>query len=60
LQRSIDVFITIVGSEYDQTRIGKIVPISGNGFTATENEMCRTCPVTRSCPLQPEGRQVGE
>src|SRR6185436_2374005 len=34
--------------------------MAGDGFTATENEMCRTCPVTRSCPLQPEGRQVGE
>lgn len=34
--------------------------MAGEGFPATANEMCRTCPVTRSCPLQPEGRQVGE
>jgi superfamily I DNA/RNA helicase/RecB family exonuclease len=34
--------------------------MAGEGFAATENEMCRTCPVTRSCPLQPEGRQVVE
>jgi superfamily I DNA/RNA helicase/RecB family exonuclease len=34
--------------------------MAGEGFAASANEMCRTCPVTRSCPLQPDGRQVGE
>ena len=34
--------------------------MAGEGFAATANEMCRTCPVTRSCPLQPQGRQVSE
>jgi hypothetical protein len=34
--------------------------MAGEGFEATQNDMCRTCPVTRSCPLQPDGRQVGE
>ncbi|WP_035062939.1 RecB family exonuclease, partial [Cellulomonas bogoriensis] len=28
--------------------------------TATTNSLCRTCPVTRSCPAQPEGRVVGQ
>ncbi|MCV2396533.1 PD-(D/E)XK nuclease family protein [Actinotalea sp. M2MS4P-6] len=26
---------------------------------ATRNELCRTCPVRRSCPARPEGRVVG-
>ena len=29
------------------------------GFEAKGNAMCRMCAVRRSCPLQPEGRQVG-
>jgi hypothetical protein len=33
--------------------------MAGSAFTATGNSMCRMCAVRRSCPLQPEGRQVG-
>ncbi|WP_084104951.1 UrvD/REP family ATP-dependent DNA helicase [Demequina sp. NBRC 110056] len=29
-------------------------------FVAVENDMCGRCPVRRSCPIQPEGRQVSE
>ncbi len=29
-------------------------------FAATVNPMCRMCPVRRSCPIQLEGRQVGQ
>jgi len=29
-------------------------------FPARSNSMCRVCPVKRSCPLQTEGRGVGE
>lgn len=32
---------------------------SRSAVTATGNDLCRRCPVTRSCPLQPEGRVVG-
>ncbi len=34
--------------------------MAGASFPATGNPACRTCGVRRSCPLQPEGRQVGE
>jgi len=34
--------------------------MAGNRFPATGNGLCRVCAVRRSCPLQPEGRQVGE
>ncbi len=27
-------------------------------FTARENDLCAVCPVRRSCPVQPEGRNV--
>lgn len=33
--------------------------MAGAQFPASGNSMCRTCGVRRSCPLQPEGRQVG-
>jgi superfamily I DNA/RNA helicase/RecB family exonuclease len=33
--------------------------MAGAVFPASGNPMCRTCGVKRSCPLQPEGRQVG-
>ncbi|WP_461024819.1 PD-(D/E)XK nuclease family protein, partial [Thalassiella azotivora] len=29
-------------------------------FEAVENSLCRVCPVAASCPVQPEGRQVGQ
>lgn len=31
-----------------------------SAFLATENDMCGRCPVRRSCPVQPEGRQVSD
>ncbi len=34
--------------------------MAGARFTASGNPLCRMCAVRRSCPLQPEGRQVGE
>jgi hypothetical protein len=33
--------------------------MAGTEFPASGNPKCRTCGVRRSCPLQPEGRQVG-
>ncbi|WP_198950331.1 ATP-dependent DNA helicase [Kineosporia sp. A_224] len=33
--------------------------MAGDAFPASGNPMCRMCAVRRSCPLQPEGRQVG-
>ena len=33
--------------------------VSASTMAATSNDLCRTCPVTRSCPVQPEGRVVG-
>jgi hypothetical protein len=33
--------------------------MAGATFPASGNPLCRTCKVRRSCPLQPEGRQVG-
>lgn len=33
--------------------------VSGSAVAATANDLCRTCPVSRSCPVQPEGRVVG-
>jgi superfamily I DNA/RNA helicase/RecB family exonuclease len=33
--------------------------MAGAAFPACGNTLCRTCKVRRSCPLQPEGRQVG-
>lgn len=32
--------------------------MAGAVFDATENELCRVCPVRTSCPVQGEGRQV--
>jgi RecB family exonuclease len=32
--------------------------VSRSAVAASGNDLCRTCPVTRSCPLQPEGRVV--
>jgi superfamily I DNA/RNA helicase/RecB family exonuclease len=34
--------------------------MAGERFPATGNGLCRVCAARRSCPLQPEGRQVGE
>ncbi|HEX5535373.1 MAG TPA: ATP-dependent DNA helicase [Actinomycetales bacterium] len=34
--------------------------MAGAAFDAVENDLCRVCPVTATCPLQPAGRQVGE
>ncbi len=34
--------------------------MAGSGFVASGNPLCRTCKVRRSCPLQPQGRQVGQ
>jgi RecB family exonuclease len=34
--------------------------MAGEAFPAAANPSCRVCAVKRSCPLQPEGRQVGE
>jgi superfamily I DNA/RNA helicase/RecB family exonuclease len=34
--------------------------MAGATFAAAANPMCRMCGVRRSCPAQPEGRQVGE
>ena len=33
--------------------------VSRSAMAATENDLCRSCPVTRSCPVRPEGRVVG-
>jgi RecB family exonuclease len=33
--------------------------MAGSQFVASGNGMCRVCGLRRSCPLQPEGRQVG-
>ncbi|MCL3859860.1 UrvD/REP family ATP-dependent DNA helicase [Actinotalea sp. K2] len=32
--------------------------VSRSAVAATRNDLCRVCPVTRSCPVQPEGRGV--
>jgi RecB family exonuclease len=34
--------------------------MAGERFVATVNPGCRTCGVRRSCPAQPDGRQVGQ
>ena len=33
--------------------------VSRSAVAASGNDLCRVCPVTRSCPLQPVGRVVG-
>ena len=33
--------------------------VSRSAMAATANDLCRSCPVTRSCPARPEGRVVG-
>lgn len=33
--------------------------VSRSAVAASGNDLCRMCPVTRSCPLQPAGRVVG-
>jgi superfamily I DNA/RNA helicase len=33
--------------------------VSRSAVAATSNDLCRSCPVTRSCPVRPEGRVVG-
>ncbi len=33
--------------------------VSRSAVAASGNQLCRMCPVARSCPLQPEGRVVG-
>ncbi|WP_227994526.1 UrvD/REP family ATP-dependent DNA helicase [Luteimicrobium xylanilyticum] len=32
--------------------------MAGSAFVAQENRLCGSCPVRRTCPAQPEGRQV--
>ncbi|WP_370459447.1 PD-(D/E)XK nuclease family protein [Isoptericola sp. BMS4] len=32
--------------------------MAASRFTAHENDLCTVCPVRRSCPVQPEGRNV--
>ncbi|MFC8732564.1 ATP-dependent helicase [Luteimicrobium sp. NPDC057192] len=32
--------------------------MAGSAFLAQENRLCGSCPVRRTCPAQPEGRQV--
>ena len=34
--------------------------MAGATFDAVANSLCRTCPARAACPVQPEGRQVGE
>jgi hypothetical protein len=34
--------------------------MAGHAFEAKSNGMCRMCALRRSCPLQTEGRQVGQ
>ncbi|HEX5512478.1 MAG TPA: ATP-dependent DNA helicase [Actinomycetales bacterium] len=34
--------------------------MAGAAFDAVQNDLCRVCPVTATCPLQPGGRHVGE
>ena len=33
--------------------------VTSAAMCASRNELCRSCPVRRSCPAQPEGRVVG-
>lgn len=33
--------------------------VSASAVAATTNDLCRTCPVIRSCPAQPQGGAVG-
>jgi len=33
--------------------------MAASAFDAVENDLCSRCPVRTSCPLRPEGRQVG-
>ena len=33
--------------------------MAASAFDAVENDLCARCPVRTSCPLRPEGRQVG-
>jgi superfamily I DNA/RNA helicase len=33
--------------------------VSRSAVAATANDLCRSCPVTRSCPVSPDGRVVG-
>jgi RecB family exonuclease len=33
--------------------------VTSASMCATRNELCRSCPVRRSCPAQPEGAVVG-
>jgi superfamily I DNA/RNA helicase/RecB family exonuclease len=42
-------------------RLADVVEVmAGRGFLATPNPMCDRCPVQRSCPAQPAGRQVSD
>ena len=39
---------------------GVVATMTSRGFEACINETCRSCPVRRSCPAQPQGAQVSE
>ncbi|WP_061962822.1 UrvD/REP family ATP-dependent DNA helicase [Demequina aurantiaca] len=44
-----------------RTRLDTVVHVmTGATFDATTNSMCDHCPVRRSCPARPTGRQVSE
>ncbi|MDE0572563.1 ATP-dependent helicase [Demequina sp. B12] len=44
-----------------QARLEAVVStMRASTFLAVENDMCDMCPVRRSCPVQPQGRQVSE
>ncbi len=42
-------------------RLGAVVDLmTGTSFLATPNDMCDHCPVQRSCPARPTGKQVSD
>lgn len=46
--------------QWVQTLVEGVADVVTSGaMAATCNELCRMCPVRRSCPAQPEGRVVG-
>jgi superfamily I DNA/RNA helicase/RecB family exonuclease len=46
-----------LGAEMIELLSGAVRDMSAARFDARENPTCRTCPVRRSCPVQPEGQQ---
>lgn len=53
-----------LASDDEPTWVGDLLAevadvVSRSAVAASGNDLCRMCPVTRSCPLQPEGRVVG-